>query len=169
MQVYFRAAVSIWRAPVSHAIINWFYGFFIWPDIALVIKAFYLSIICFRIHRFTISVSVLSSYYPFSGCCWSETKKFQVNLCFKSIKYSVQAADDFSQVILQTFPLNLVLYISKLVLYFNSIIISNQIKYYLARNKGNFLQIKYGFFRHVLPLSTVSSDSLLLKQHVPRT
>ena len=46
----------------------------------------------------------------------------------------------------------LVLYISKLVLYFNSSIISNQIKYYLAKNRRNFLQIQHGFYRHALQI-----------------
>ena len=45
----------------------------------------------------------------------------------------------------------------KLVLYFNSVIISNQIKYYLARNRGIFC--KYS-------IATVSNDSFLLKEHV---
>ena len=60
-------------------------------------------------------------------------------------EHSVQTADDNSKVISQEFQLTLVLYIFKLVLYFNSVIISNQIKYYLARNRDNFLQIEYGF------------------------
>ena len=64
----------------------------------------------------------------------------------------METAGNNSQVISQALPLSLVLYIFKLVL---SIIISNQIKYYLARNRGNFLQIKYGFFRHALPLSAM--------------
>ena len=67
----------------------------------------------------------------------------------------MQTADDNSKVILQAFQLTLVLYIFKLVLYFNSVIISNQIKYYLARNRGDFLQIQYGFYRHALPLSAM--------------
>ena len=54
----------------------------------------------------------------------------------------MQAADDNSKVISQAFQLTLVLNIFKLVLYFNSIIIRNQIKYYLARNRGNFMQIQ---------------------------
>ena len=41
-----------------------------------------------------------------------------------------------------TSQLTIVLYILKLVLYFNSIIISNQFKYCLAINRGNFLQIQ---------------------------
>ena len=42
----------------------------------------------------------------------------------------------------QALQLTLVYYIFKLVLYFNSIIVSNQVKYYLATNSGNFLQIE---------------------------
>ena len=45
-----------------------------------------------------------------------------------------------------------ILYIFKLVLYFNSFIISNQVKYYLTRNRWNFLQIQYGFYGHALQI-----------------
>ena len=50
----------------------------------------------------------------------------------------MQTADDNSIVISQELQLSLALYIFKLVLYFNSIIISNQIKYYLAINSEFF-------------------------------
>ena len=40
-----------------------------------------------------------SSYYPFSGDCCSEKKKFRVNVCFETNKYSVQTADDNSKII----------------------------------------------------------------------
>ena len=60
--------------------------------------------------------------------------------------HTVETDDGNSKVISQTSRLTLALYILKLVLYFNSIIISNQIKYYLA----------------------ISNDSLLLKEHAPR-
>ena len=90
------------------------------------------------------------SYYSFFGsCCW-ETGKFWVNLCFETSDHSVQTADGKMKVISQAFQLTLALYISKSVLYFNSIIISNQSKYYLAINRENFLQIQYGFCRHAL-------------------
>ena len=46
----------------------------------------------------------------------------------------------------------LLLYIFKLLLYFNSSIINNQMKYYLAINRSNFLQIQYGFYRHALQI-----------------
>ena len=39
-----------------------------------------------------------------------------------------------------------------MVCHFNSTIISNQIKYYLAINRVNFLQIKYGFYRYALQI-----------------
>ena len=58
--------------------------------------------------------------------------------------------DGKKKVISQAFLLTLALYIFKSVLYFNSIIISNQSKYYLAINRENFLQIQYGFCRHAL-------------------
>ena len=35
---------------------------------------------------------------------------------------------------------------------FNSSIISNQINYYLAINRGNFLQLQYDFYRHTLQI-----------------
>ena len=70
----------------------------------------------------------------------------------------------------QALQLTLVLYIFKLVLYFNLIIVSNEIKYYLAINRGNFLQIRYGFHRHNFQIHSqlAMSDGLLLKEHVPR-
>ena len=65
----------------------------------------------------------------------------------------MQTADDNSKAISQAFQLILVIYIFKLVLYFNSIIISNQIKYYLEGI--TVLQIQYGFYSHALPLSAM--------------
>ena len=65
-------------------------------------------------------------------------EKFWANLCFETSKHSMQTADDNSIVISQELQLSLALYIFKLVLYFNSIIISNQIKYYLAINSEFF-------------------------------
>ena len=56
--------------------------------------------------------------------------------------------DDNSKVTSQVLQLSLVLYIFKFALYFNSIIISNQIRYYLAINRGYFLQIQHGFYRN---------------------
>ena len=60
----------------------------------------------------------------------------------------MQTADYNSKVTSQAFQLTLVLHIFKLALYFNLIIVSNQIKYYLVINRGNFLQIRYGFYKH---------------------
>ena len=80
---------------------------------------------------------------------------FRVNLCFKKSEHSVQTTEDKSKVISQAFKLTLMSHIFKLVLYFNSIITSNQIKYYSARNRGNVLQIQYDFYRYALPLSTM--------------
>ena len=54
----------------------------------------------------------------------------------------MQTADDNRKVISQAFKLTLVLYVFKLVLYFNSIIISNQTRYYLPINRENFLQVQ---------------------------
>ena len=89
------------------------------------------------IHGFTISVPVL--ILPVFR------EKFRVNVCFETSEHSMQAADDNSKVISQAFQLTLVLNNFKLALYFNSVIINNQIKYYLTRNRGNFMQIQYGF------------------------
>ena len=66
-------------------------------------------------------------------------EKLRVNFCFETSEHSVQTADDNSEVISQALQLTLALYIFKLVLYFKSIIINNQIKYYLPINRGIFL------------------------------
>ena len=66
----------------------------------------------------------------------------------------------------EALQLVLALYIFKLLFYFKSVIISNQVKYYLAANRGNFLEIQYSMaFKGVL--CRFSYDSLLLKEHVP--
>ena len=103
-----------------------------------------------------------SSYDPFFGSCCKETDQFRLNICFETREHSVQTAGDNSKVISQAFRLTLVLYIFKLVLHFNSSITRNQIKYHLARNRGNFLQIQSCF-------ATVNYESLLLKEHLPKT
>ena len=64
----------------------------------------------------------------------------------------MQTAEDNRKVTSQAPQVTLVLYILKLVLYYNLNIISNQIKYYLAINRRNFLQIQYGFYRHALQI-----------------
>ena len=70
--------------------------------------------------------------------------------------HTVETDDENSKVISQTSQLTLALHILKLVSYFNSIIISNQIKYYLA------------IIRCMLFRFTISHDSLLLKEYAPR-
>ena len=70
-----------------------------------------------------------------------------MNLCFETSEYRVQTANDNRKVISQALKLTLVLYTFKVVLYFNWIIISNQMKYYLPIKRYNFLQIRYGFYR----------------------
>ena len=42
------------------------------------------------------------------------------------------------------------LYSFKLVLYLDTTAISNQIKYYLTTNRGNFLEMHNGFYRYAL-------------------
>ena len=48
--------------------------------------------------------------------------------------------------------LYLVLYIYKLLLYFNSTVINNQIKYYLTTNRGKFLQMQDDFYMCALQI-----------------
>ena len=55
--------------------------------------------------------------------------KISINLCFETSKYRVQTTDGNGKVISQALQLTLVLYIFKVVLYLNSIIIVNQMKY----------------------------------------
>ena len=88
----------------------------------------------------------------FSAVVAKRTESFRVSLYFENSEHSVQIADDYSKVTSKALQLTLVLYILKLALYFNSIIFSNQIKYYLAVNRRNFLQIQYGFYRHTLQI-----------------
>ena len=87
-------------------------------------------------------------------------ENFRVNLCFETSQHRVQTADDNNKDTSQILQLTLVLYIFKLVLYFNSIIISNQIKYYFAINGGDFLLIHTAWlfqtcFTDSLPVMTV--------------
>ena len=77
-----------------------------------------------------------SSYYPFFGCCCEKMENFRANICFETSEHSVQTADDNSKVISRALQFTLVLYIFKLVLDFNSITNSNQIKYYFAIIEG---------------------------------
>ena len=82
-------------------------------------------------------------------------------------EHGVQTADDNNKVISQALQLNLVLYIFKLLLYFNFIINSNQIKYYLTIIEGIFCRYSMAFIG-VLRRFTISYDCLLLEEHVPR-
>ena len=116
-----------------------------------------------RIHGFTISFPVL--ILPVFRQLLLRTEKFRVYLCFET---SMQTADDNSKVTSQAPLVTSVLYIFKLVLYFNSSIISNQIKHYLAIKGRNFLQIHMAF-TGMLCRFTISYHGLLLKEHVPRT
>ena len=104
-----------------------------------------------------------SSYYQFFGSCWQVTEKFRVNLCFEISEHSVETTDD-NNVTLQAPVTTLVSYVFKLVSYFDSVVISNQIKYCLATSRGTFLQVQYGFYRYNLQIR----HGLLLKDHLPR-
>ena len=83
------------------------------------------------IHGFTISFSVLN--LPAFQQLLLRTEKVPANLNFETSKHNLQRSDGNSKVISQALQLTLVLYISKLVLYFNSNIIRHQIKYYLEQ------------------------------------
>ena len=54
-------------------------------------------------------------------------EKFGVNFCFETSEHRVQTADESSKVTSQARQVTLALYIFKLILYFNSSIISHQI------------------------------------------
>ena len=70
---------------------------------------------------------------------------YQVDHCFEMCGHT---ADDKSKFISQASQLTLALHNLKLVIHFYSIIISNQIKYYLATNRGSFCQIPNDSYRH---------------------
>ena len=84
-----------------------------------------------------------SSYDTFFGSCCYETEKFAASLCFDSSEHSVQTADDNNEV--SNFTNALVLNIFKLVLYFNSTVINNQIRHHLTTTRRNFLETQFGF------------------------
>ena len=65
-------------------------------------------------------------------------------------EHSVQTADDDSKLTSKAFYTTFVLYSFKLVLYLDTTAISNQIKYHLTTNRGNFLKILYNFYRYAL-------------------
>ena len=92
----------------------------------------------------------LSSYYPFFDSCCQETEKFRVNVCFETSEYSVHIAYDNSNLTSKAFQTTFVLFSFKLVLDLNTTATSNQIKNYLTTNRGNFLEMQYGWYRYVL-------------------
>ena len=77
----------------------------------------------------------------------------------------MQTADDNSKLTSKAFYTTFVLYSFKLVLHLDTTAISNQITYYLTANKGNFLEMQYGFCRYAL----LADLLCLLKEHLPRT
>ena len=83
-------------------------------------------------------------------------------------KHSAQTGNGNSKVTSQASQVTLVLCIFKLVLYFNSSIISNQIKYYLAINRRNFYRYSMAFTGRVCRF-TMGYDGLLFKESLPRT
>ena len=99
-------------------------------------------------HKFIISVPILI----LPAFRQLLLKSGRLNFCFETSKHSVQTADDNNKVTSQALQLTLVLYIFKLVLSYYPITISNQIKYYLSTNRGNFLQIQYGFYSRTLQI-----------------
>ena len=58
------------------------------------------------------------------------------------------------------------LYSFKLILYLDTTAISNEIKYYLTANRGNFLERQYDFYKYAL---LQIYYGILLKEHLPRT
>ena len=83
------------------------------------------------IHGFTISFPVLN--LPAFQQLLLRTEKVPANLSLETGEHNLQRADSNSKTISEALQLTLVLYIFKLVLYFNSIIICHQIKYYLEQ------------------------------------
>ena len=65
-------------------------------------------------------------------------------------EHRVQTADDDSKLTSKAFYTTFVLYSFKLVLYLDTTAISNQIKDNLTTNRGNFLEMLYGFYRYAL-------------------
>ena len=59
-------------------------------------------------------------------------------------------------------------YYNKLVLCLVTTAVSNQIKYYVTTNRGNFLEMQYGFYRK-LCFAGRSTNDLSLKEHLQRT
>ena len=65
-------------------------------------------------------------------------EKFRVNICFETNIHSVETVDINCRVTAKALSTAPVLYFFKLVLYFNSVATSDQIKYYLTTNRRNF-------------------------------
>ena len=82
-----------------------------------------------------------SSYYTFFDSCCYGTEKFRANLCFDSSECSVQTADGNNSYFTNTS----VRKIFKLVLYFDSTIINNQIRYSVTAKRMNFAETQYSF------------------------
>ena len=79
-------------------------------------------------------------------------KKFRVNLCFGRSNTACRQQMTTEKLQFPSTLINFSTIYFQLVLYFNWIIISNQVKYYLSINRENFLQIQYGFYRHALQI-----------------
>ena len=82
-----------------------------------------------------------SSYYTFLGSCRYETKTFRANLCFDSNEHDMQTTDGNNKISCSTNAL--VLNIFKLILYFNSTVINNQLRNYLTTVRRNFLKTQF--------------------------
>ena len=77
----------------------------------------------------------------------------------------MQTANDNSKHTLKAFQTTLVLNSFKWVLHLGTTAIGNHIKYYLTTNRGNFLEIQYGFYKCALQIYY----GLFLKEDLPRT
>ena len=100
-----------------------------------------------NIHGFTVSIPalILSIFW----LLLLRNRK-NPNKCFETSKYSVETADDNSKLTSKTFQTIFILYSFKVVLYLDTAAISNQIKYYLTTNRGNFLEMQCDFYRYAL-------------------
>ena len=68
----------------------------------------------------------------------------------KRLREVKKTADGNSQFTSKAFQTSFVLCRFKLVLHLDTTAITNQIKYYLTRNRGNFLEMQYGFYGYTL-------------------
>ena len=120
--------------------------------------AFFFNNLENTIHGFAVLVPVL--ILPISRRLLLRNGKVLSKCLFWSKRTQCADSNDNSKLTSQV-----VLYSFILVLYLGAIVISNQIKYYLTTNRGNFLEIKYVFYRYALQIYY----GLLLKEHLPRT